>query len=244
MHSSPSAPAQPCSTPAPPALPTSGCPHAGQGHAHSTAAVNHHPPQPASAPKPVLPVPRCDVRGGSAISRPHSLPRALRSPWHGHTRGGGRGEGEGEGSPSARLGQRDSITYYNVSVSVTRNRIGGVQSASRHQSSKWLSKGSVASAPLCCGGKLRPGGVLGGREGWGGPRPPRSARHPPIIDAAARHRLVLTCPLAGGGGSAAEGTAMAHQGGHPGRRDTPVRNREPCLWGALPWSPHSNQRFP
>lgn len=104
-------------------------------------------------------------------------------------------------------------------------------------------KGVSGISPTVLRGETEGGAVLGGQEGWEGPRPPRSARHPPIIDAVAGCRLALTCPLAGGKGSAAEGTAMAHQGGHPGRRDTPVRNGKPCLRGALPWSPHSNQRF-
>lgn len=73
--------------------------------------------------------------------------------------------------------------------------------------------------------------MLGGQEGWGGPRPRHSARHPPIADGAARRRLALPCPLAAREGCAAEGTTMAHQGGHPGRHDTLVRSGEPCLQG-------------
>lgn len=93
------------------------------------------PPRPASAPKPVLPVPppRRAGRGGSATSRP----RCHRA---------------GQPPPSARVGRRDGVIHSNVSLEVTRKSIGGVQGAPRHRSSKRLSNGSAASAPLRGGG--------------------------------------------------------------------------------------------
>lgn len=144
--------------------------------------------------------------------------------------------------PSARVGRRDGVIHSNVSLEVTRKSIGGAQGAPRHRSSKRLSNGSAASAPLRGGGGETEAGSDARWAGGLGRTHKHSARHPSVADGVAGRTLTLPCPLAGREGCAAEGTPMAQQGGQPGRCDAPVRSRAS---GAAPLRPpHSNQRLP